>query len=554
MSALLGAALLAAVAWAAAPTTPRAKKVPRPSARGSVAFANGGLSAVPGKTPPPAQGYGGVRKGAGAEEEVWPAWPDCVLTDKAFRSPIPVYADVRRFINHPDEVRHRTITFNSFEKVGMALEEEPHELGEVVLDVLPDSQALRAGVRKGWIIKEIDGRPFKPTERLKDVAEDFDRARKAGATLTVKYDVRTYFDCFNATCAKSDRFPTESREACAEACASVGGCAWWSFGKEDQDSMCLLQGQAKGFVASAGTSTGARKCLPAPHWLGLPASWPGCVVSDANLKGGARVFADVRPFLGPEELRHRTVLFDVNTDIGLVMREGAHEKGEVVSGVVEGTQAAKAGVRTGWIITSVDGKSFKKTRGIEDVMSDFNKLRGSTGTLEVDFDVRTSADCEAGDCARSDRAPAASAAACAGMCGQVPDCQWWVFASEQEDSTCWFRGAGTTVEARAGSSAGSRACAPPRGGGLVLLASSVLLVACCYYFRAAILVRLVATVGLLRGTPANGMSWKRSGPTLELGKAGDFALGDDDADEQHTLISRHRKAHAVDDDDFDNAL
>merc|ERR1719199_23207 len=134
-------------------------------------------------------------------------WPACVLHDTAVRSPQPAFADVRPFIRYPDKVRHRTVTFTSEGQIGMALQEQPHDLGEVVKDVLPGSQAEIAGVRKGWIITQIDGKPFSSQERLRDVVEDFTRAKLKSSTLTVKYDVRTFIDCADGDCSHSDKFP-----------------------------------------------------------------------------------------------------------------------------------------------------------------------------------------------------------------------------------------------------------------------------------------------------------------------------------------------------------
>ena len=78
-----------------------------------------------------------------AEEDVWPS---CLLSGLTFRAQNPIYVDVRRFINRPDNLRHRTVTYSSDEHVGMALRDQPHDLGELVLDVVPGGQAERAGV------------------------------------------------------------------------------------------------------------------------------------------------------------------------------------------------------------------------------------------------------------------------------------------------------------------------------------------------------------------------------------------------------------------------
>jgi len=218
---------------------------------------------------------------------------------------------VRPFISYPDQVRHRTITFTAEGQIGMALQEQPHDLGEIVKDVIPGSQAESAGVRKGWIITEIDGRPFSPQERLKDVAEDFANAKKDGATLTVKYDVRTFLDCTDGDCSHSDKFPTDTIERCADACAVTSGCDWWSFSSIDGDITCLLQSKGGSSLrSSVGSSSAPKSCRPLPP-ISFVDSWPQCVVSNAHIyNDGSAVFVDVREFIThADRVQHRTITF-----------------------------------------------------------------------------------------------------------------------------------------------------------------------------------------------------------------------------------------------------
>jgi len=480
-------------------------------------------------------------------------WPSCLLHDKAFRSPNPVFVDVRQFINHPDSVRHRTITFSADEQVGMALRDQPHDLGEVVLDVVSGGQAEKAGVRKGWIIREINGKPFSPTERLKDVASDFDKAKKAGSSLTVKYDVKTFFDCDNGTCSRSDRFPAESLERCAEACNLVVECMWWQFGVEDADATCLLNGKSQGFIASRGSTVGSRECAPKATW-GQSSSWPQCVMKNTHIYSEAGiVFTDVRKFITHvDELRHRTVSFTSDTDFGLILRDKPHPNGEIVDDVDRGSQAWKLGVRAGWIITEVSGKSFKKGDGVDDANEELKKLKGAAPALVIKFDVRSSKDCTDGDCSNSDKLPVVSEAACAEVCSIVPECTWWTVGLESEDKMCWLRKSAKPVKAKEGSSAGDKTCRPPRsslfggGGGWTRFIIFIGLVVGAVKFREtllAILIGVLAQLSKPRGNQKLGV------PALELGSARECSLDDDfeeDADEHRSLIGRSRKSGGSD--------
>mmetsp|Transcript_3607 Transcript_3607/g.8496 ORF Transcript_3607/g.8496 Transcript_3607/m.8496 type:complete len:505 (+) Transcript_3607:94-1608(+) len=470
------------------------------------------------------------------------AWPRCMMHEKALRSPNPIYADVRSYINHPDSVRHRVVTYSSDEQVGMALQAQPHDLGEVVLYAVPGGQAERAGVRKGWIIKEIDGRPFSPTERLHDIAMDFDKARKSGHTLTVKYDVRALLDCLNGNCTSSDRFPTESIEVCAEACQAIAECEWWTFGKQDSDNECVLSGRSVGFTTAKDTSTGDRTCAPAP-WYGTSNSWPHCTVRNAHIRKGGPVSTDVRRFISqPDEYRHRTVTFASSKDIGFVLREKPTALGEVVSDVTPNSEAAKAGVLKGWIIVEINGQPFRKGPGMDDANEALEKLVSDSPGLAVKFDVRSSFDCTRGDCQNSAKLPVESEAACASVCAQVTGCSWWTYGLEQEDPMCWLWDGARGLTARQDFLAGDRSCRPSDG----------------WHFRRWFLLGLVIAavkyraklLALMRGLPVGhrltssglGDLTCDGGPVLELGKSDGLVLDDDLEDEEaYSLIGRCRK-------------
>lgn len=474
-----------------------------------------------------------ARLALAAEEDVWPS---CLLHSMTFRSPNPIFVDVRRFISHPDKIRHRTVTYSSDEQVGMALRDQPHDLGELVLDIVPGGQAEKAGVRKGWIIKEINGKMFSKTERLRDIANDFDKARKSGRTLVVKYDVRTYFDCWNATCTKSDRFPTESLERCAEACSLTSECQWWAFGPQDADNMCLMQGKSKGFIASDRITMGAQKCAPKASW-GLSSSWPKCIMRNTHIYSEAgATFADVRAFITrSDEARHRTVTFSSNSDFGLILRDKPAATGEVVDEVTKPSQAYDAGVRKGWIIVSVSGKSFRKGEGVDDAEKELKALKGTAPALIVKFDVKSSMDCTDGDCTRSDKLPAASEADCATFCSKIPGCAWWTFGLEEEDKMCWLRSSARPAKATEGSSAGDRACVPTSGQNWLRIFALGLLAAVAVKFREKLLLALGAVAAQMskRGNSKLGV------PALEMTK--DCGLDDDDTDESFSLIGRTRK-------------
>merc|ERR1719253_235146 len=151
-------------------------------------------------------------------------------------------------------------------------------------------------------------------------------------------------------------------------------------------------------------------------------------------------FADVRPFITrSDESRHRVVTFSSNENFGIILREKPHANGEIVDDVTNPSQAWTAGVRRGWIIVEISGKSFRKGEGVDDAEQELQKLKGSAPALIVKFDVKSSMDCTNGDCSRSDKLPAADEAECATHCSKIPGCSWWTFGIEEEDKMCWLR-------------------------------------------------------------------------------------------------------------------
>jgi hypothetical protein len=174
----------------------------------------------------------------------------------------PLFTDVRSFITHPDDVRHKIIVFGSDGNIGMGLREKPHDLGEIVSDIIPGSQAAEAGVQIGWVITEVDGKPFRKSESVLDVGEDFKLAKQQAPTVSVKFDVRSSVDCTKGNCSRSDKFPVASSDACAQACSELSACESWSFGLEGEDAMCWIRSDRPTLRAQPGSVAGSRVCVP----------------------------------------------------------------------------------------------------------------------------------------------------------------------------------------------------------------------------------------------------------------------------------------------------
>lgn len=385
-----------------------------------------------------------------------------MLENQGPLSPKPYFSDVRRFIKHPEHIRHRSITFKSEGDIGMGLREKAHANGEYVDSVITGSQAQFAGVMKGWIITSINGRHFKPGEDRLDLAADFAAAKKKGLTLVVDFDVRTAVDCPDADCLNSDRFPTRSASRCAIACELVTGCMWWSLDESQKDSVsiCRLLSEASGTAAAKEVSTGKKGCFPkAVFDVTASAGWPSCAAHDSNLHKGTPLLTDVRPFINhPESTRHKEIIFTSDGNIGMGLREKPHDSGEVVSDVLPNSQARDYGVQVGWIIKEVAGRPFRKKENLTDVGADFEEAKREGPTITVKFDVKSSTDCKDGDCSKSDKFPADMHDTCAQACAQIADCQSWSFGSEDEDTMCWLRSDVAALTPEVGSIAGSKAC------------------------------------------------------------------------------------------------
>jgi len=380
----------------------------------------------------------------------------------------------------------------------MALRDQPHDLGEMVDDVLPSSQAFEAGIRKGWIIVEINGKRFSKSERLQDIAKDFDSAKAKSATLEVKFDVRTFLDCTNADCKNSGQFPTNSLQRCAEACGQVIGCQWWAFGSNDDDTMCNLYSDTSGFVRSDSITSGPQTCVPVPV-MSNESGWPSCVTLDADLHNGKPLFADVRDYVQrDDEVRHRDIIFSSTGNIGMVLRETPHDLGEIVSGVQPGSQGEAMGVREGWIIKEVDGRPFNRSETLLDVGADFSRAKTLGSALTVKFDVKTSMDCTNGDCKKSDKFSTTTQDQCAYACSQIAQCASWSFAVEEEDPMCWLRSdVPSVLRAHEGSMVGNNSCYPSRVGANFTMVAIVAVLAYAVYQYGS-MVKGIATLPVLR--------------------------------------------------------
>jgi len=366
----------------------------------------------------------------------------------------------------------------------MILADTPHKSGEIVDNVQDGSQAYTAGVRKGWIITNLNGRQFSDTERLKDLATDFDKAKAEGTTLIVKYDVRTAIDCANSNCANSDKFPTDTMSHCATACGLVEGCTWWSYGPQDgEDMMCKFYGKEPQLVqpdsvspeaANAAfldttnptLSVGKKACMEVQtirEYKAFEPWWPSCTNREADLHYGKPLFTDVRSFINhPDEVRHREIIFSSDGNIGMALSATPTDLGEIVGSVLPSSQAQKFGVRAGWIIKEVAGQPFKAAESLIDIGADFATDKTKAPTITVKFDIRSRIDCTDGDCTKSDKFPAPTAGECADACYSLSECMTWSYATEQEDKMCWLRSDVPLLRARAGSLVGGRECIPPR--------------------------------------------------------------------------------------------
>lgn len=70
--------------------------------------------------------------------------------------------------------------------------------------------------------------------------------------------------CWNGQCHNSDKFETPRIEDCAQACASLDRCRFWSHGEQDGLAQCFLRASDGGREGADGFIAGAKGCSPPP--------------------------------------------------------------------------------------------------------------------------------------------------------------------------------------------------------------------------------------------------------------------------------------------------
>jgi hypothetical protein len=68
--------------------------------------------------------------------------------------------------------------------------------------------------------------------------------------------------CFNNDCKKTDKFNCNSMDVCAEVCAAVDGCNWWTHGPEDGKKKCWIRTGKHSREKRFGFNSGATQCKP----------------------------------------------------------------------------------------------------------------------------------------------------------------------------------------------------------------------------------------------------------------------------------------------------
>jgi len=69
--------------------------------------------------------------------------------------------------------------------------------------------------------------------------------------------------------------------------------------------------------------------------------------------------------------------------------------------------------------------------------------------------------CFLDDCMSSDKFVASEIESCAKVCISIPECQFWVWGTEEGEQKCWFRTKDTGREAGEGWVSGAKGCHPP---------------------------------------------------------------------------------------------
>eukprot|EP00397_Hematodinium_sp_SG-2012_P018084 GEMP01018509.1.p1 GENE.GEMP01018509.1~~GEMP01018509.1.p1 ORF type:complete len:538 (+),score=130.12 GEMP01018509.1:32-1645(+) len=68
--------------------------------------------------------------------------------------------------------------------------------------------------------------------------------------------------CWQDNCARTDKFFLDSLDECAQVCAKIADCEWWSHGNEDGALKCWLRPKRSNRDRAFQFSSGARTCVP----------------------------------------------------------------------------------------------------------------------------------------------------------------------------------------------------------------------------------------------------------------------------------------------------
>jgi len=86
--------------------------------------------------------------------------------------------------------------------------------------------------------------------------------------------------CFRDDCSHSDHFDSSSPASCAQTCASIRACQWWSFWVSPSGGVCWLRRHDRHRLPMLNSVAAAVDCVP-------PAGKPQTDFNYRHLKGGA---------------------------------------------------------------------------------------------------------------------------------------------------------------------------------------------------------------------------------------------------------------------------
>lgn len=78
--------------------------------------------------------------------------------------------------------------------------------------------------------------------------------------------------CWQESCGNTDKFATDSAESCAAMCARLTVCSWWSFGEDNNQTVCFFRKSDAGREELAGFLSAPRGCVPPGVRLAMPVS------------------------------------------------------------------------------------------------------------------------------------------------------------------------------------------------------------------------------------------------------------------------------------------